>query len=64
MEAGKSTLERAFELARSGRFGSVSDVKQAVSAEGYDRRQLEGSALTRQLSSLVRDAAKRLGTSA
>lgn len=56
MESGKSTLERAFELARSGRFETVSKLKLAVSAEGYDRRQLEGPALTRQLSGMIRSA--------
>jgi hypothetical protein len=58
VEVGKSTLERAFELARSGKFVSVSAVKQAVAAEGYDRRQLEGGALSRQLSALIREAPK------
>lgn len=54
MEAGKSTLERAFELARSGRYETASKVKLAVVAEGYDRRQLEGPALTRQLSEVIK----------
>ena len=56
MVPGKSTLERAFELARSGRFDNVSQLKAAVIAEGYDRYQLEGAALSRQLSSLIRSA--------
>jgi hypothetical protein len=54
MEAGKTTLERAFELARSGRFSTVSELKLAVAAEGYDRKQLEGGALSRQLSARPR----------
>lgn len=57
MEAGKTTLERAFELARSGRFGTVSELKLAVAAEGYDKKQLEGQALSRQLSALIKAAA-------
>lgn len=56
MEAGKTTLERAFELARSGRFSTVSELKLAVAAEGYDRKQLEGGALSRQLSALIKAA--------
>jgi hypothetical protein len=56
MEIGKTTLERAFELARSGRFSTVSKLKLAVAAEGYDRKQLEGQALSRQLSALIRTA--------
>ncbi len=56
MEVGKTTLERAFELARSGRFTTVSELKLAVAAEGYDRKQLEGGALSRQLSALIKAA--------
>ncbi|WP_055045613.1 hypothetical protein [Devosia sp. A16] len=56
MEAGKSTLERAFELARSGRYTTLVDLKRAVLAEGYDRKQLEGGALGRQLTTVIRAA--------
>lgn len=59
MEVGKSTLERAFELARSGRYGSLSELKHAVAAEGYDRKQLEGAALGRQLSALIKNESVR-----
>ena len=34
-----TTLERAYELAREGRCRTVSDIKQALSAEGFDRIQ-------------------------
>lgn len=57
MQAGKSTLERAFELARSGRYATLAQLKQAVLAEGYDRKQLEGAALGRQLTALIKAAA-------
>ncbi len=57
MDIGKTTLERAFELARSGRFGTVSELKLAVVAEGYDRKQLEGQALSRQLAALIKSTA-------
>ena len=56
MEPGKSTLERAFELARSGRYATVTQLKAAVTAEGYDRQQLEGAALGKQLSALIKAA--------
>lgn len=58
IDPNKSALERAFELARAGGFGTVSELKRAVTAEGYDRKQLEGPALTRQLSGLLSSAAK------
>lgn len=34
-----TTLERAYELAQEGRCRTVSDIKQALSAEGFDRIQ-------------------------
>ncbi|MGH6955541.1 MAG: hypothetical protein ACREEW_02620 [Caulobacteraceae bacterium] len=58
-----TTLERAFELARSGQCGSVTDVRRMLAAEGYTMAQLDGPALLRQLRELcaasVLDAAKR-----
>lgn len=32
-----TTLERAYQLAKEGRCRTVSDIKQALSSEGYDR---------------------------
>ena len=49
----KSTLERAFELARSGEFANVTEIKQRLKEEDHDWRQLEGSpGLARQLRKL------------
>lgn len=56
MDQNKSPLERAFELARSGRFRTVSEVKQAVAAEGYAMAQFQGRSLSRQLSEIIREA--------
>jgi hypothetical protein len=39
MQHRPTTLERAYELARSGRCRTVSDIKQALSTEGYERIQ-------------------------
>ncbi|SFS81151.1 hypothetical protein [Brevundimonas viscosa] len=49
-----TTLERAYELAREGRCRTVSDIKQALSSEGYDRIQdaLYGPSLTADLRKL------------
>lgn len=49
-----TTLERAYELAREGRCRTVSDLKQALSSEGYDRIQdaLYGPSLTADLRKL------------
>lgn len=39
MQNRPTTLERAYELARTGRCRTVSDIKQALASEGYDRIQ-------------------------
>ena len=56
MDQTKTALERAFELAKSGRYTRVSDLKRAVSSEGYSAAQLQGPMLTRQLGQLIRAA--------
>jgi hypothetical protein len=53
MEPHKTALERAFELARSGRFETVEQVRRAVGAEGYFQTQVEGRELARQLKALI-----------
>ncbi|MBK8085314.1 MAG: hypothetical protein IPK28_16670 [Devosia sp.] len=54
MDQNKTALERAFELARSGRFSSLTELKRAVSLEGYLLSQLEGRSLARQLGALMK----------
>lgn len=46
-----TTLERAYQLAESGACRTVSDVKQALQSEGYDRIQdsLYGGTITAAL---------------
>lgn len=46
-----TTLERAYQLAESGSCRTVSDVKQALQGEGYDRIQdsLYGGTITSAL---------------
>ena len=52
-----TTIERAYELARGGSCRTVSDVKQALSTEGFDRIQdaLYGPTLTASLRKLCQD---------
>lgn len=54
MKPNTTALERAFELARSGKFANVSEVKSVVAREGYPMNQLEGPALTKQLRALIK----------
>ncbi len=37
-----STIERAFELAQSGRYAKVSDVKARLKREGFTDNQISG----------------------
>ena len=56
MDNRKTALERAFELARSGRCLSVSDIAHKLHAEKYDLSQLEGPVLKKQLAELIEEA--------
>ena len=58
MENRKTALERAFELARSGRCLLVSDIAHKLHAEKYDFSQLKGPVLKKQLMSLIEEATK------
>ncbi len=54
MWQGKSTLERAFEVARSGNAKSLQDVQKTLEHEGYwdVRAQLSGIGIRRDLKRL------------
>ncbi len=56
MDPNVTTLERAFQLARSGQCSTVDDIKQRLKAEGYPLAQLTGYALNKQLLALMREA--------
>jgi hypothetical protein len=49
MGTGISTLQRAFELAATGRYDDVSQIKRRLDAEGYDTLQVSGPSLSKQL---------------
>jgi hypothetical protein len=53
MDQNKTALERAFELARSGKYPTVDHIRRAVGAEGYLQAQIQGRELTRQLKALI-----------
>jgi len=50
----KSTLERAFELARMGKYSGMSDLRLHLKSEGYSPREIDGPALGRQLREIMR----------
>ena len=52
----KTTLERAFELARSGKFEKLSDLRRSLAAEGFPAQQVAGPVLYKQLRQLMKTA--------
>ena len=54
----KTVLERAFDLARSGKCLNVSDLINRLKSEGYTLEQIEGPSLYKQLKELI-ERAKR-----
>ncbi len=62
MDDGTQTvLERAFELAGSGRFVRVGDIRRALAAEGFSVDQITGPILSRQLQDEINKAKSAMG---
>jgi hypothetical protein len=51
-----TVIERAFDLARSGKFTSITEVITTLNREGYSAAQIEGPLLRRQLTHLIKAA--------
>jgi hypothetical protein len=51
-----TALERAFQLADSGAYKTVEQIKRALAAEGYAQSQIIGPSLRRQLRDRIRSA--------
>ena len=58
MDHTVTALERAFQLAKSGDYKSVSDIKKRL-REGYSVAQVTGRVLSKQLDALIKAAAAR-----
>jgi hypothetical protein len=58
MDYGITTIERAFQLARSGSCVSVADIKKRLKAEGFSIAQITGGVLSGQLRALIQGARK------
>lgn len=61
MEFNKTTLERAFEIARSGGFRTIADLRSQLKHEGYAVQQLDGRALSKQLLGIARKSRQNAG---
>jgi hypothetical protein len=54
LQSNKTSLERAFELARSGKYRTIRELIRELSSEGYSAEQVEGKQVRTQLLRLVR----------
>ena len=61
METNTTAIERAFQLAKSGRFASMQELQKALKAEGYSMKQIEGRSLSKQLRDIMSTARRREG---
>jgi len=64
MDQKMTALERAFQLARSGRVAGLTEIVTSLNREGYSASQTEGPVLKRQLSGLIKAARKASADSA
>ena len=58
MDTRKTALERAFELASSGKCLNVTDIALRLKGEGYSIEQIEGPMLKKQLYALIEASIK------
>jgi hypothetical protein len=49
-----TALERAFELARSGDYATIEDLKNQLRHEGYTATQIQGPTLVKQLREIMK----------
>jgi hypothetical protein len=59
MKPNLNTVERAFELARSGKCVTLKEVRSCLHAEGYSQSLIVGRYLSAQLRQLMREANPR-----
>ena len=62
MRSDLTALERAFDLARSGKCHNVMEIALKLKSEGYSIQHLEGPMLKTQLRDLIDAAMNRDGT--
>ena len=61
MSLKPSTIERAYQLARSGKVAKVETIKAILKREGYNSAQIIGPLLHRQLRLALYDAKRSAG---
>jgi len=58
MQANTTAIERAFELAKSGRYLNVGEIKYRLHVEGYFADAITGTQLCDQLKAIIHTARK------
>ena len=61
MDPNFSSLERAFQLARSGLYRTVTEIRTRLNDEGYQSAQVTGPKLCRQISEILDKTLVRYG---
>jgi replication-associated recombination protein RarA len=56
MDYNVTVLERAFQLAKSGNYLSVPEIKKRLTKEGFSVAQVTGKTLFKQLNALIQAA--------
>jgi len=56
MDGSKTTLERAFELARSGTSPDITQLRAKLKQEGYPVEQIDGQSLLKQLRQVIAES--------
>ena len=56
MDQNVTSIERAFQLAKSGDCASISDIKKILQRDGYATGQITGPLLLKQLREAIRSA--------
>lgn len=59
MDQNRTAVERAFDLAHSGKCRSLTEVRIKLHAEGYDVGQIYGPQLIAQLNAIFQERPKR-----
>jgi hypothetical protein len=61
MQPNLSSIERAFQLAGTGRYSTVSQIKLQLAREGYRHEQVEGRQLAKQIVKIIAKARQASG---
>ncbi len=55
MDPNKTSLERAFELVRSGGCRNIGEIRSRLNSEGYTGEAIRGGTLIKQLRHLIQE---------